>query len=32
MSTGYLLDPEAEKPDSKRINQLKKLIFSYKNK
>ena len=28
MSTGYLLDPEAEKPDSKRINQLKKLIFS----
>jgi pimeloyl-ACP methyl ester carboxylesterase len=32
MSTGYLLDPEAEKPDSKRINQLRKLIFSYKNK
>ena len=32
MSTGYLLDPEAEKPDSKRINQLKKLIFSYRNK
>ena len=32
MSTGYLLDPEAEKPDSKRINQLRKLIFSYRNK
>ena len=27
-----LLDPEAEKPDSKRINQLRKLIFSYRNK
>jgi len=32
MSTGFLLDPEAEKPDSKRLNQLKKLIFCYRNK
>ena len=32
MSTGFLLDPEAEKPDSKRLNQLRKLIFSYRNK
>ena len=31
MSTGYLLDPEAEKPDSKRLGQLRKLIFSYRN-
>ena len=32
MSSGYLFDPEAEKPDSKKIAMLRKLIFSYRNK
>ena len=32
MSSGYLFDPEAEKPDSKKITMLRKLIFSYRNK
>jgi len=32
MSSGYLFDPQAEKPDSKKIGMLRKLIFSYKNK
>lgn len=32
MSSGFLFDPKAEKPDSKKIGMLRKLIFSYKNK
>ena len=32
MSSGYLFDPEAEKPNSKKIAMLRKLIFSYRNK
>ena len=32
MSSGYLFDPEAEKADSKRLNQLKKMILGYRNK
>ena len=32
MSSGYLFDPKAEKPDSKKIAMLRKLIFSYRNK
>lgn len=32
MSSGYLFDPEAEKPDSKKLAMLRKLIFSYRNK
>ena len=32
MSSGHLFDPEAEKADSKRLNQLKKMILGYRNK
>ena len=32
MSTGHLFDPEAEKADSKRLGDLKKMIYSYRNK
>ena len=32
MSSGFLFDPKAEQPDSKKIGMLRKLIFSYKNK
>lgn len=32
MSTGHLFDPEAEAPDKKRLGQLKKMIFNYRNK
>lgn len=32
MSTGHLFDPEAEKADNKRLAQLRKMVFGYKNK
>lgn len=32
MSTAHLFDPEAEKSDSKRLMQLKKMIYGYRNK
>ena len=31
MSTAHLFDPKAEKADSKRFGQLKKMIFNYRN-
>jgi pimeloyl-ACP methyl ester carboxylesterase len=32
MSSAYLFDPEAEKPDNKKLGNLKKLIYNYQNK
>ena len=32
MSSAHLFDPEAEKADSKRVRDLKKMIYSYRNK
>jgi|TARA_B110000914_G_scaffold105825_1_gene92796 pimeloyl-ACP methyl ester carboxylesterase len=31
MSTGHLFDPEAEQADEKRLGQLKKMIYGYRN-
>lgn len=31
MSTGHLFDPEAEQTDEKRLGQLKKMIYGYRN-
>ncbi|SVA78624.1 uncharacterized protein METZ01_LOCUS131478 [marine metagenome] len=32
MSSGHVFDPEAEKADSKRLGQLRKMIYGYRNK
>ena len=32
MSTAHLFDPEAEKSDSKRLGELRKLFFTHRNK